>query len=139
MGAPADPDPPMWRNRSLRRLMAVTFLVFTSFGLTLSGLPAWIAQTGVAVGLLGTVTTAMLACTIVVQFVVPVVLDTVGLRWALRAGLVLLGAPAPLYLVSTDLPWLVAVSVVRGAGFGLMTVLGSTLAVAVAPPWRRGE
>jgi MFS family permease len=132
-------DPPMWRDRSLRRIMAVTFLVFTSFGLTLSALPAWIAQAGVNVSLIGTVTTAMLMCTIVVQLAVPLIVDKLGVRRALLAGLVLLGAPSPLYQVSSDLAWLVTVSIVRGAGFGLMTVLGSTLAIAVAPAHRRGE
>jgi predicted MFS family arabinose efflux permease len=57
----------------------------------------------------------------------------------LAAGLVALGAPAPLYVLSDGLGWICAVSAVRGAGFGVLTVLGSVLTVRVAPPRRRGE
>src|SRR5205085_10800457 len=62
-----------------------------------------------------------------------------GIGPVLAAGLVALGAPAPLYVLSDGLGWLSAVSAVRGAGFAVLTVLGSSLAALVVPPERRGE
>ena len=41
------------------------------------------------------------------------------------AGLFLLGAPALLLPVSSGLPLILAVSAVRGLGFGLVVVLGA--------------
>lgn len=52
---------------------------------------------------------------------------------------VALGAVAPLYLLSANLWWLIAVSVVRGYGFGVLTVIGATLTARIAPPGRLGE
>jgi predicted MFS family arabinose efflux permease len=57
----------------------------------------------------------------------------------LTAGLIALGAPSPLYALGDGLGWLAWISVLRGAGFGVLTVLGSLLAVQVAPRTRRGE
>src|SRR6185437_7809922 len=58
---------------------------------------------------------------------------------ALALGVLLLGAPAPLYSLGGQLPLLLVVSAVRGAGFALLTVIGATLAAEIAPPERRGE
>jgi MFS family permease len=136
---PDTPDHSMWRNSRLRVLMLVALVTFTSFGLTLSALPVWASQGGADLRWMGAVTTAMLLSTIALQLAVPMIVERVGVARLVAAGLVLLGVPAPLYLVAADLGWLVAVSVARGAGFGIMTVLGSTLAISIAPARRRGE
>ena len=59
-------------------------------------------------------------------------------RWGtgrvLVAGLLLLGAPAPAYLLSDGLGWVLALSAVRGLGFGILTVVGSTVVAHCARP-----
>jgi predicted MFS family arabinose efflux permease len=77
--------------------------------------------------------------TIAVQSVVPALTARCGAGPVLIAGLLALGAPSPLYLLSDGLGWLCWISAIRGAGFGVLTVLGSVLAVQAAPPSRRGE
>lgn len=130
---------PIWQDGKLIRLLVVAFAAFTSFGLTLASLPQWAATGGAGVGLVGLVTAAMLTATVVVQLCVPLLTARFRGDVLLGLGLVLLGLPSPLYFVSNDVLWLMAVSAVRGAGFGILTVLGASLAVSIAPPARRGE
>lgn len=129
----------LWRIPALRNLTGIAVLAFTSFFLTLSALPAWAAREGVPASTAGSITTVMLACTIVVQLSVPGLTRRFGITPVIVAGLVALGAPAPLYLVRSDLWWLLVVSAVRGCGFGIVTVLLPLLAARVAPSGRQGE
>lgn len=133
------PATSLLRLPALRALLGQTFLAFTSFFLTLSALPSWAVQGGAAVETAGVVTTAMLTATVLTQTLVPLAAARLGTAPVLAAGLVMLGAPTPLLLVSQDLVWLSVVSVVRGAGFAVVTVLGAALTARIAPPARRGE
>ena len=112
---------------------------FWSFWLTLGSLPAWAASSGVGEATAGSVTAVMLAVTVVTQGLIPTLVARYGLVKVLSAGLLALGAPAPLYMFSSELWWLMCVSAVRGFGFAVLTVSGSTLTVRIAPPGQRGE
>ena len=129
----------LWRIPGLRALALVSVLAFASFFLTLSSLPLWAVDGGASVGSAGIVTTALLAATVACQLMVPLAERRLGLPRLLAIGLVALGLPTPLYLVSQDLGWLAAVSAVRGIGFAIVTVVGASLAATLAPPGRRGE
>ena len=102
-------------------------------------LPLWAVDGGAWVGSAGLVTTALLAATVACQLMVPLAERRLGLPRLLAIGLVALGLPTPLYLVSQDLGWLAGVSAVRGIGFAILTVVGASLAATLAPPERRGE
>lgn len=129
----------LWHSHDVRRLVGLSLLAFSSFCLLLGSAPAWASAGGVSENRAGLVTTAMLACTVLVQGAVPALVRRCGLGPALAAGLVALGAPAPLYAAGHHLGLLLGAAAVRGAGFAVVTVVGSTLAAAVAPPERRGE
>src|SRR5699024_7821220 len=101
----------VWRLPAMRHLMILTFLGFTSFFATLSALPSWATRNGVSVGMAGTVTTAMLVCTVAVQLLVPAMVNRFGTAAVLIFGLISLGAPSPLYLLNQELWWLLVVSV----------------------------
>ena len=81
----------------------------------------------------------MLGVTVVVQFLVPDGGAPAGDGPPLAVGVIALGAPSPMYLLSTDLVPMLAVSAVRGVGFGVLTVIGSALTAVLAPPHRHGE
>jgi predicted MFS family arabinose efflux permease len=129
----------IWRLAAVRNLVVVSLLGFASFCLTLASLPTWAVHGGATQATAGLVTTVMLVVTIAVQGLVPAIILRLGSGPALALGLILLGAPAPLYALSSQLPLLLAVSAVRGIGFALLTVIGATLTSAVAPPGRHGE
>src|SRR3954465_13246632 len=129
----------LWRLPALQALVGATTLGFASYCLALASLPAYAVAGGTGVTTAGAVTTVFLLVTIAVQMTVPALTARFGVGLVLVAGLLALGAPAPLYVLDDGLGWLCAVSAVRGAGFAVVTVLGSTLAALVAPPERRGE
>jgi predicted MFS family arabinose efflux permease len=132
-------DRSLWRRPELRRLAGLTALGFASFFLTLSAGPSWAVRGGVGESAAGLVTAAMLLSTVAVQAAVPALERRFGTPALLAAGLVALGAPAPLYAVSAQLGWLLALATVRGAGFAVLTVLGALLSSRLAPPGRQGE
>jgi predicted MFS family arabinose efflux permease len=119
--------------------MLVALLGFTSFCLTLAALPLWAVQGGISVGAAGTVTTVMLMTTVATQLAVPAVVARWGTAPTLVVGLVAMGAPAPLLALSHAPAVLLPVCAVRGAGFAVLTVLGSLLTTKVAPAGRHGE
>lgn len=130
---------PLWRQRPVQCLMLVALLGFTSFCLTLAALPLWAVQGGISVGAAGTVTTVMLMATVATQLAVPAVVARWGTAPTLVVGLVAMGAPAPLLALSHAPAVLLPVCAVRGAGFAVLTVLGSLLTTKVAPDGRHGE
>lgn len=129
----------LWHAPDVRRLVWLSVLAFSSFCLLLGSAPAWASAGGVSESRAGLVTTVMLVSTVMLQGTVPALVRRWGLGRILAAGLIALGAPAPLYAVGHGLGLLLGAAAVRGAGFAVVTVVGSTLAAAVAPPERRGE
>jgi predicted MFS family arabinose efflux permease len=123
----------------MRALVGVTMLGFASYCLTLASLPAYAVAGGADESTAGVVTAVFLLSTIALQLTVPALTSRFGLGPVLAAGLVAIGAPSPLYVLDDGVGWISALSAVRGAGFAVLTVLGATLAVQVAPPDRRGE
>jgi predicted MFS family arabinose efflux permease len=120
-------------------MFAVVLLGISSYALLLSALPAYAADNGAGLVAAGSATTVFLVVTVLVQGTVPALVRRWGLGRVLATGLVALGLPAPFYLVSDDVRWLLAVSAVRGVGFAVLTVLGSAIAAQAVPPERRGE
>lgn len=129
----------LWRSGSLRLLVWYTVWGFTGFFITSASLPAWLVRGGTSDELAGLATTVLLIATVGVQLLVPRLVRRFGLGAVLAAGLVFLGAPSPLLLVPGGFGWVLLICLLRGIGFGCLTVLGSTLAAAVAPPAQRGE
>ena len=129
----------LWRLPAVRAVFAVSLLGLTSYSVLLAALPAYAAGAGAGLVAAGSATTVFLLVTVLVQGTVPALVRRWGLGPVLGAGLVALGAPAPLYLAGDDVRWLLAVSAVRGVGFAVLTVLGSTIAAQAVPPERRGE
>lgn len=123
----------------MRPLALVSFLGFTSFFLTLASLAVWAVRGGTSPSTAGAGIAAMLASTVIFQTVIPALERRWGVTAALGGGLIALGAPAPLYALSQHLNWLILISVVRGAGFASLTVLGGMLITRIAPPSRHSE
>ena len=69
----------------------------------------------------------------------PRLVSRTGYRAALGLGLLFLGLPALALLGPPDLAVIMAVSVARGAGFAVVTVVGGAMTVSLIPPGRRGE
>ena len=138
-GGTTRPRTSLWRLPAMRALVGATTLGFVSYCLTLASLPAYAVAGGASPDTAGVVTAVFLLVTVAVQSTIPALTARLGLGPVLAAGMLALGAPAPLYVVDDGVLWLSAVSAVRGAGFAVLTVLGATLSAQVAPSERRGE
>ncbi|MGH3320685.1 MAG: MFS transporter [Streptosporangiaceae bacterium] len=130
-------DPLVGRGFAVMLLTAIA--AFTGLHSLLSVVPLWAAAGGSNQQGAGLTTGVFMLTTVSTQPLVPWLISRAGYRAAFSIGLVLLGAPAPLYAVSAHIGPVLGVSAVRGIGFGIVTVTGAALVAELAPPARRGE
>jgi predicted MFS family arabinose efflux permease len=109
-----------------------------SFYLPLSVVPLYAKPVGGDAGA-GLAAGALLLATVAAELVTPRLVARVGHRLALGLGLMALGLPALALLGPPRLAVIVAVAIVRGAGFAVVTVAGGALTVSLIPAQRRGE
>jgi MFS family permease len=114
------------------------FCALTGFYLLLSVTPRY-AAAGAGSSGAGLVTGVLLLGTVMAELAAPVLMNRYGYRALLAAGAALSGVPALALLSGGPLAVIAAVSVVRGLGFGLSTVVTGALTAALVPPERRGE
>lgn len=131
------------RGRILSGPLALVFLTefcaLTSFYLLLSVTPMYAAAAGSGSAGAGLVTGVLLLGTVAAELAAPGLMRRHG-HWALlAAGALLLGVPALALLPGGSLAIIMAVSAVRGFGFGLCTVMTGALTAMLLPADRRGE
>lgn len=127
------------RGVPFRLLLAATTLAFGGYSLLLPVVPLWAARGGAGPLGAGATTGVLMVVTVVTQLAVPWLLRRVGYRTVLAVGMVLMGAPSPLFVLSAQLAPVLAVSAVRGVGFGLVTVAGSALVAELVAPAEHGR
>jgi MFS family permease len=115
------------------------FCALTGLYLLLSVTPMYAASAGAGSAGAGLVTGALLLGTVMAELAAPVLMSRYGCRTLLAAGAVLLGLPTLALASGGPLAVIAAVSVVRGLGFGLCTVVTGAFTAALLPPERRGE
>ena len=128
----------VWRAPGMLDLAVLSMFGFSGYAALLATAPLWAVNGGATAAGAGLVNGVLLAATILAQLAVPRALATWGTGRVLVAGLLLLGAPAPAYLRSDGLGWVLSLSAVRGLGFGILTVVGSTVVAHLVPAGRRG-
>lgn len=127
------------RTPGFLALMAMSALSFAGFSALVSTVPLWAVRGGGDEVGAGLVNAVMMAATVAVQMTVPAALRRFGWRATLLAGAVLLGAPPLVLLVMDALPAILALSAVRGAGFAVVTVCGSSAVATLVDAPRRGR
>jgi predicted MFS family arabinose efflux permease len=131
------------RGRIVSGPLALVFLTefcaLTSFYLLLSVTPMYAAAVGAGSTGAGLVTGVLLLGTVAAELAAPILMRRYGYWIMLLTGAVLLGVPALALLAGDSLTVIVTVSIVRGFGFGLCTVMTGALTAALLPPERRGE
>lgn len=129
----------IWRQRGVRPLLWMTFTGFVGYAVLLPVAPLWVVHGGADVGRSGLVNGVMLTATVLTQLSMPVALRHLGWRAVLVAGMALLGIPGLLHLLGDQFFLVLGLAVLRGMGFGVLTVVGSSAAAALVDPERRGE
>ncbi|WP_342744300.1 MFS transporter [Mycobacterium aquaticum] len=114
----------VWRAPGMPALLGAAVLGFVGFALLLPVAPMWAVHNGADDFGAGSVNAVLMACTVLAQLSVGLVLRR--LRWpvTLAIGLALLGAPAIAHLSAHNLPTVLLLAALRGLGFGILTVYG---------------
>ena len=120
-------------------LALMTCAGFSGYALLLTVAPLWAVEGGAGTAGSGLVNGVLLLFTVLTQLLVPRALDRFGWGTVLVAGLVLMGVPGMLYGLDDGLAAILALSALRGTGFGILTVTGSAAVAALVEPARRGE
>ena len=119
-------------------LGVVALTGFSGYAVLVTAGPLWAVHGGAGEAGAGLVNGVLLAATVLAQLGVARMLARWGSGPVLAAGLLLIGAPAPAYLLSDSLAWVLLLSAIRGAGFGILTVAASASTAHLVPPERRG-
>ncbi|GAB3720803.1 MFS transporter [Nocardiopsis oceani] len=124
-----DDDLPGIRGRGFALLILATAVGLCGFAAVLPLVPLWASRGGAGEFGAGSTTAAFMLTTVITQLGMPWLLDRAGgYLWAFPVGSLVMGLPMPLFALTTALGPLVAISAVRGVGFGMVTVAGTALA-----------
>ncbi len=129
----------VWRAPGMPALLSLTAAGFAGFAALLPMAPLWAVHGGADEAGSGLVNGALLLATVLTQGFVPRLLQRLGTGRVLAAGLLLLGGPSLLMLISDQLGWILALSLLRGVGFGILTVTGSAAVAHLVAPARHGS
>jgi MFS family permease len=130
--------PRLLTGRFAAALLA-SFGALTSFYLLLSVTPMYAVSAGAGSAGAGLVTGSLMLTTVLAEFASSRLMGRYGYRTVFAAGALLLGGPVPALLAPHSMVTIAAVSVLRGFGFGLATVVLGALVASSVPPERRGE
>ena len=122
-----------------RILLLATVCAFANYAPLLSVVPLWAADGGSAAGGVGAATGVTMATTVAAQLCMGGLLRRWTLRQLLAGGALLLGLPTFAYPLSSALDSVLAISAVRGAGFGIVAVAGSALVAELVQAEHHGR
>ncbi|MEU3309684.1 MFS transporter [Nocardiopsis sp. NPDC055551] len=133
-------DIPGLRGRGFTLLILATAVGLCGFAAVLPLVPLWASRGGAGEFGAGATTAVFMLTTVLTQLGMPWLLDrAAGYQWAFPVGALIMGLPTPLFALTTDLGPLIAVSAVRGVGFGMVSVAGTALAARLVPPAQVGR
>lgn len=121
------------RYRPFALMLLASAGTFSGYALLLPVVPLWAVRHGAGTAAAGAATGVFMASTVLVQFAVPAFVRRFGYRAGLLWGAGLIGLPAPFLAVFPTAPAILGLSLVRGLGFGLITVCGSALIAELLP------
>lgn len=121
-------------------ILATFAAVISSLSLLMPASPSWVALGGTGAMGAGSVTAVLMTSTVATQlFVVQRLLAKLGWTFTLVAGTLLMGLASPVQAIAPDLTLALVSSLLRGIGFGIITVSGSTALSLLIPVARRGQ
>ncbi|MCR3718824.1 MULTISPECIES: MFS transporter [Prauserella salsuginis group] len=129
---PRDESP--WRHGPFRLSLVATALALTGFSLLLPVVPLWAVRQGAGTFAAGAATGVFMASTVVTQLGTGLLVRRYGYRTAILAGIAFLGVPTPVLIEWSSPEGILTLSLLRGIGFGLLTVCGSALIAELLPP-----
>lgn len=120
-------------------LVGMTMAGFGGFMVLIPTGPLWAVGGGASEAGAGFVNGVLLLVTVLTQLFVPRLLRRFGWIATMTVGMVLLGLPSVVFIVSDSLAVILALSAIRGLGFAVLTVTGSAAVAELVEPARRGK
>lgn len=136
---PDEAAPGALRTRDFILLLLATFGAVSNYATLLSVVPLWAASGGSGGAGMGATTGVVMGATVLSQLAMSRLFRLLSLRQLLALGAVLMGLPTPAYALSDALAPVLAVSAVRGAGFGMVVVAGGALTAELVPSAQLGK
>ncbi|MCP2254580.1 putative arabinose efflux permease, MFS family [Prauserella aidingensis] len=127
-------DESPWRHGPFRLSLAAAAVALCGYSLLLPVVPMWAVRQGAGTFAAGAATGVFMASTVATQLGTGVLVRRHGYRTAILAGIAFLGVPTPLLIAWTAPEGILTLSLLRGIGFGLLTVCGSALIAELLPP-----
>ena len=128
----------VYRTPGMPALLLVTLAGFTGYAVLLPTAALWVLRGGADLAGAGLVNGGVLLFTFLTQPVIPTLLRRFGWGPVLATGVGLMGTPSLAHLLTDALAPTLALSAVRGLGFGVLTVTGSAAVAELVDPRRRG-
>lgn len=119
-------------------LLTLSAAGFAGYSALWPVVPLWAVHGGADEAGAGLVNGVLALSTVIGQPFVPRLLGRFKTGSVLAAGLLLMGLASLLHLLSARLDWILLLSMVRGAGFAILTVAGSTAVVQLVSASRHG-
>ncbi|WP_051400069.1 MFS transporter [Haloechinothrix halophila] len=136
----SQPDAPSpLRDGRFLALLLASIGLFAGFSLLVSVVPLWVVRNGGGEFAAGASTGVFMATTVLAQLLMTGLVRRFGYRAMSIAGALLIGVPVPLLALSTTWQPVLAISGVRGLGFGIVTVCGSALIAELLPAGSLGR
>ncbi|SDL81541.1 Predicted arabinose efflux permease, MFS family [Corynebacterium mycetoides] len=122
-----------WRARGLVPTLIAVAAAFGAWSLLLPVVPTAVLDAGGSEALAGGSTGAFMAATVLTQVFVPRLLRRFGYRAVIACASLLLGVPAIGYALGMDPAIVLTVSVIRGVGFGALSVAEAAIITELVP------
>ncbi|MFI9846547.1 MFS transporter [Nonomuraea sp. NPDC051941] len=126
-------------SRPMVILGMTSVAAMTSFYLLVPIVPLYTASGGSGDMGAGLSTGVTMLATVLMELAMPALLARYGYRVGMALGVLLLGVPPALLVLSSALPMVLATSLARGAGLAIVVVVGPAMVAELAPAERRGE
>lgn len=122
-----------WKARGLVPTLIAVAAAFGAWSLLLPVVPIAVLDAGGSETLAGGSTGAFMAATVITQILVPKLLRRFGYRAVIAVASLLLGLPALGYALGMDPVIVITVSVIRGIGFGALSVAEAAIITELVP------
>ncbi|MEJ5920645.1 MULTISPECIES: MFS transporter [unclassified Corynebacterium] len=123
----------MWEAPGLKPTLVAVLAAFGGWSLLLPTIPQAILDGGGSNGLAGAYTGVFMAATVLTQTQTPRLLRSLGYGTTMFISGLFLGLPTLLHLFGTDMWLVLVIAVLRGMGFGALTVAESALIAELVP------
>lgn len=125
--------------REVRVLAVIAFVVALGFGIVAPAIPLFARDYGVGTTAIGLAVSAFAFLRFVSAFGGGALVERVGERLVLTAGLLVVAVTTGLAALAGTFPLFVALRAAGGAGSAMFTIAALSLLLRVAPPDRRGQ